>query len=77
VTAVQQHPADLWPAGPEHRIRASIRRQTLLTTLGVAIAELSSGRVVLDLLYRADLYQQNGYLHAGAITTLADSACGG
>jgi uncharacterized protein (TIGR00369 family) len=58
------------------RIRESIRRQTLLTTLGVTVAELGSGRVVLDLPYRADLCQQNGYLHAGAITTLADSACG-
>jgi len=60
----------------EHRIRDSIGRQTLLTTLGVTIAELASGRVVLDLPYRADLCQQNGYVHAGAITALADSACG-
>jgi uncharacterized protein (TIGR00369 family) len=62
--------------GAEERIRESIARQTLLTTLGVTVAELGSGRVVLDLPYRADLCQQNGYLHAGAITTLADSACG-
>ena len=62
--------------GTEHRIRESIGRQTLLTTLGVTIAELAEGRVVLDLPYRADLCQQNGYVHAGAITALADSACG-
>jgi uncharacterized protein (TIGR00369 family) len=60
----------------ENRIRESIARQTLLTTLGVEIAGLSAGRVLLDLPYRADLCQQNGYLHAGALTTLADSACG-
>ena len=60
----------------EHRIRESISRQTLLTTLGVTIAGLASGHVVLDLPYRADLCQQNGYVHAGAITALADSACG-
>jgi uncharacterized protein (TIGR00369 family) len=60
----------------ESRIRKSIGRQTLLTTLGVVIAELASGRVILDLPYRADLCQQNGYVHAGAITALADSACG-
>jgi uncharacterized protein (TIGR00369 family) len=60
----------------ENRIRESIGRQTLLTTLGVEIAGLSTGRVMLDLPYRADLCQQNGYLHAGALTTLADSACG-
>jgi uncharacterized protein (TIGR00369 family) len=62
--------------GTESRIRDSIGRQTLLTTLGVTIAGLASGRVVLDLPYRADLCQQNGYVHAGAITALADSACG-
>jgi uncharacterized protein (TIGR00369 family) len=62
--------------GTENRIRESIGRQTLLTTLGVTVAELATGRVVLELRYRADLCQQNGYLHAGAITTLADSACG-
>ena len=26
--------------------------------------------------YRADLCQQNGFVHAGAITSIADSACG-
>ncbi len=62
--------------GTEQRIRDSIGRQTLLTTLGVSIAELAAGRVVLDLPYRPDLCQQNGYVHAGAITAIADSACG-
>ena len=62
--------------GTRQRILESIARQTLLTTLGVTVAELARGQVVLDLPYRADLCQQNGYIHAGAITTLADSACG-
>jgi uncharacterized protein (TIGR00369 family) len=68
-----------WPAldpAAENRIRESIGRQTLLTTLGVEIAGLSAGRVMLDLPYRADLCQQHGYVHAGALTALADSACG-
>jgi uncharacterized protein (TIGR00369 family) len=72
-------PGRRWPAldpATESRIRDSIGRQTLLTTLGVEIAGLSAGRVMLDLPYRADLCQQNGFLHAGALTTLADSACG-
>ncbi len=62
--------------GTEQRIREGIGRQTLLTTLGISIAELAIGRVVLDLPYRADLCQQNGYVHAAAITAIADSACG-
>jgi uncharacterized protein (TIGR00369 family) len=63
-------------AETEHRIRESIGRQTLLTTLGISVAGLTSGRVALDLPFRADLCQQHGYVHAGAITALADSACG-
>lgn len=62
--------------GLQQRIRAGIRRQTLLTTMGVEIAEIASGRVALDLPFRADLCQQNGYLHAGAVTAVVDSACG-
>ncbi|WP_324192458.1 PaaI family thioesterase [Nocardia transvalensis] len=31
---------------------------------------------MLELPFRADLCQQNGFVHAGALTTLADSACG-
>ena len=30
----------------------------------------------ITLPYRQDLTQQNGYLHAGVVTTIADSACG-
>ena len=58
------------------RLRESIRRQTLLGTLGITVARLEPGRVVLELPFREDLCQQNGFVHAGAITTLADSACG-
>lgn len=63
-------------AEQEKRIRESLRRQTLLTTLGIEIAEIAAGRVVLEFPFRADLCQQNGFVHAGAITTAADSACG-
>ncbi|WP_225731457.1 MULTISPECIES: PaaI family thioesterase [unclassified Nocardia] len=63
-------------ARQELRLRESIGRQTLLTTLGVRIVSLAAGRVVLELPFREDLCQQNGFVHAGAITTLADSACG-
>ncbi|PXX71621.1 uncharacterized protein (TIGR00369 family) [Nocardia tenerifensis] len=60
----------------DQRLRESIGRQTLLTTMGITVADLGPGRVTLQLPFRADLCQQNGFVHAGAITTLADSACG-
>ena len=60
----------------EARVRASIARQTLLNTLGVTVDRLEPGYVELGLRSRADLTQQHGFVHAGAITTIADSACG-
>jgi len=63
-------------AEQDTRLRESVGRQTLLATLGVTIAGLEPGRVTLELPFREDICQQNGFVHAGAITTLADSACG-
>jgi uncharacterized protein (TIGR00369 family) len=60
----------------EARVRASIARQTMLTTIGVTVERLGSGYCELGLARRADLTQQHGFIHAGAITTIADSACG-
>jgi uncharacterized protein (TIGR00369 family) len=67
--------SELTPAIAE-RVRASIARQTLLTTLGVTVESLAPGCVELGLASRPDLTQQHGFMHAGAITTIADSACG-
>ncbi|HEX3748969.1 MAG TPA: PaaI family thioesterase [Streptosporangiaceae bacterium] len=66
------------PLAPEidARVRASVVRQTMLTTIGVTVERLESGYCELGLARRADLTQQHGFIHAGAITTLADSACG-
>jgi uncharacterized protein (TIGR00369 family) len=58
------------------RVRAMVARQTLLTTLEVTIESLGVGQAELGLASRADLTQQHGFLHAGAITTIADTACG-
>jgi uncharacterized protein (TIGR00369 family) len=60
----------------EQRVRASVSRQTMLTTLGVTIERLAAGYVELGLAHRPDLTQQHGFLHAAAITAIADSACG-
>ncbi|MEP6762345.1 MAG: PaaI family thioesterase [Sporichthyaceae bacterium] len=47
-----------------------------MTVLGAEPVEISPGRVVLELPFRDDLCQQNGFLHAGVIASIADSACG-
>lgn len=57
-------------------VRDSLYAQSFMRTLGVEVVEIAPGRVVLDLPYRDDLCQQNGFVHAGAVTSVADSACG-
>ncbi|HEX7722733.1 MAG TPA: PaaI family thioesterase [Pyrinomonadaceae bacterium] len=44
--------------------------------IGAGLSLVEPGVVEIALPYRADLLQQDGYLHAGIITTIADSACG-
>lgn len=64
------------PPGFEARTRDSFARQAAMATLGISIAEVDAGRVVLALPHRADLTQQHGFLHAGIVSTALDSACG-
>jgi uncharacterized protein (TIGR00369 family) len=45
-------------------------------TLGIGLARLAPGEVDLSLPATQGLTQQHGYLHAGVVTTLLDSACG-
>ena len=54
----------------------SFARQPIMELIGARLSLVEPGVVEITLPYRADLLQQNGYLHAGIITTIADSACG-
>jgi uncharacterized protein (TIGR00369 family) len=58
------------------RIRGSFEQQALMRTLGAEVLEVSSGRVVIGMPFNDAHTQQDGFLHAGAIASIADSACG-
>lgn len=60
----------------ESRVRASFDRQRAMQTIGARIVRVEPGEVELELPFRDDLTQQHGFLHAGIVTTLVDSACG-
>jgi uncharacterized protein (TIGR00369 family) len=47
-----------------------------MTTLGASITHIAPGEVHLAAPYAARFTQQNGFWHAGAIASLADSANG-
>src|SRR5215217_8921912 len=57
-------------------IAASFAKQTIMGLIGAELTRVEPGLVEITLPYRADLAQQHGYLHAGIVTTIADSACG-
>lgn len=57
-------------------IEQSFAKQTIMNLIGARLSRVEPGVVEINLPYRADLAQQHGYLHAGIITTIADSACG-
>lgn len=54
----------------------SFAQQPIMSLIGARLASVEPGVVEIVLPFRADLTQQNGYLHAGVVTTIADSACG-
>lgn len=57
-------------------VKESFAKQTVMTLIGGELTRVEPGVIEITLPYRADLTQQHGYVHAGIITTIADSACG-
>src|SRR6266550_7800312 len=47
-----------------------------MTTLGAEMTMVGHGEIHIQFAYRASLTQQHGFVHAGAITSILDSACG-
>jgi uncharacterized protein (TIGR00369 family) len=58
------------------RVRASFAKQTIMATLGASVASVKKGEVEIVLPFSDKVLQQHGFIHAGAIATIADSACG-
>lgn len=71
-------PTDGTPRDPdfERRVRDSFAKQHVMRTIGAALDDVVPGSVTVRLPFRADLTQQHGFLHAGIVTTVLDSACG-
>lgn len=54
----------------------NFNRQTAMITIGAKLVHVAAGEVDIELPFRPDLCQQAGFLHAGMITTVIDTACG-
>lgn len=57
-------------------IKQSFARHSIMGLIGAELNLVEPGLVEITLPYRKDLTQQHGYLHAGIVTTIADSAAG-
>ena len=58
------------------RVSDSFAKQQFMATLGASLLLATTGAVEITIPFRADLTQQNEFLHAGVITSILDSACG-
>ncbi len=60
----------------ETAVRSSFGRQTAMASLGIVLDYVAPGEVRLSMPSSAALAQQNGFVHAGVLAAMADSACG-
>jgi uncharacterized protein (TIGR00369 family) len=58
------------------RVADSFKRQAMMATLGAELVSVERGRVELALGHDDRFTQQHGFLHAGAVAAVLDSACG-
>jgi len=63
-------------AAMQARVRASFARQAMMATLGAELVSIEPGRVELTLPHDDKFTQQHGFVHAGAVAAVLDSACG-
>lgn len=63
-------------AATARRIAASFARQAIMETLGASLARVAPGEVEIALAVTPKVSQQHGFVHAGAVATIADSAAG-
>lgn len=60
----------------ESKVRRSFANQAFMHTLGATIARLAPGKCDIVMPSHPSLAQQHGYIHAGAVGAIADSAAG-
>ena len=60
----------------EQRVRESFQKQKVMEVIGARMPVVEAGRVEIEVPARDELTQQDGFMHAGIVTTVLDSACG-
>ena len=60
----------------EARCRASFARQPAMATIGATVESVAAGAVEIAMPFSDKFTQQHGFIHAGIVTMLCDTACG-
>jgi uncharacterized protein (TIGR00369 family) len=60
----------------ERRVRDAVAKQPFMSLLGVRVVHVAPGEVDLAFAFDERLTQQHGFLHAGVVAAVVDSACG-
>ena len=60
----------------EKNIRKSFQKQSFLNLLGAILVKVSPGKIEIEVLKNEQLYQQDGFIHAGVTSTIADVSMG-
>jgi uncharacterized protein (TIGR00369 family) len=58
------------------RVRDSFNRQAAMSEIGAELVRVDPGRVEIRFPFRERFTQQHGFLHAGIVAAVLDSACG-
>ena len=78
MTTATPRTAAFTPADPGYaaRVRASFARQGAMKTLGAVLTAVDPGYCAIALVPRPEVAQQHGYVHAGVVSAIVDSAGG-
>ena len=70
--------AEFIPIDPEYesRVRASFAEQQAMATIGATLETVGPGSATISVPHHDPITQQDGFVHAGIVATILDSACG-
>ena len=58
------------------KVEESFNRQEVMKTINAFLSKIEPGKVSIKLEYSSKITQQHGFVHAGIVSTVIDSACG-
>jgi uncharacterized protein (TIGR00369 family) len=60
----------------EAKVRGSFARQGLMTNIGARLTSILPGEVEIEVAWREDITQQQGFVHGAVVAAIVDTACG-